>query len=151
MNEYLYRLYGHLGELLYIGVTDNIGSRFAAHRKTKPWWSDVASMSIEVYPSRPDVLAAESEAIRLEQPRYNQVHAEARDLQQVPRWQRRFRLEDFDGDWLKVVIANNILDWSSGYDGRTGCLQIHPDLFNALVRQVSEGIKHANRSRQRAQ
>lgn len=70
----LYRFYSDGGVLLYIGITDNLATRWNNHRRNKSWWDDVRSMTVEVYPSREALEAAEIEAIRTERPLYNIVH-----------------------------------------------------------------------------
>ena len=67
----LYRFYDDTGALLYVGITHNPGARFPQHEKDKPWWNEVRGISIEQYPTRDAVLAAEQRAIRVENPRYN--------------------------------------------------------------------------------
>lgn len=68
----LYRFYAADGALLYVGITSNPGARWKKHRDEKPWWHEVRGISMEPYPSRVDVLAAETLAIAVENPRYNQ-------------------------------------------------------------------------------
>lgn len=70
----LYRFYDAQGSLLYIGITLNPSQRWATHSKDKPWWSDVANITIEQHPDRASVLAAERAAILAEGPRHNVVH-----------------------------------------------------------------------------
>lgn len=76
----LYRLHDHDGELLYVGITDDLGRRWHDHAKDKPWWPEVASKSIEWLPSRRRALAAEATTIRAERPRYNVQHNKASAL-----------------------------------------------------------------------
>ena len=72
--EYLYRFYDKRGRLLYVGITNSPPSRFRQHGRDKEWWQEVSDIKIEPHPSREEVLAAESEAIRTEAPYYNTVH-----------------------------------------------------------------------------
>lgn len=72
----LYRLHNADGALLYVGITSTVTERMATHERTKPWWSEVASIDIEYFATRQAALAAERAAIVSEQPRYNLVHAE---------------------------------------------------------------------------
>ena len=68
----VYRLTGWWErDLLYIGVTKNIGARLAGHRRVQPWWPEVAAVSCEYFLTMPAAMAAEAEAIRSESPRYN--------------------------------------------------------------------------------
>ena len=70
----LYRFFDSDGALLYVGITVNLPARLSRHRDEKEWWVDVVRVSIEWFPDRDSVLAAEKAAIRSEQPRYNIQH-----------------------------------------------------------------------------
>lgn len=67
----LYRFYSEKGQLLYVGITNNPGNRFSQHQADKPWWHDVAGISVEKFDTRPDALAAEARAIHVENPLHN--------------------------------------------------------------------------------
>jgi predicted GIY-YIG superfamily endonuclease len=67
----LYRFYSDTGQLLYIGITNNPGHRFSQHQTSKPWWHEVAGISVERYNTRAAALAAERRAISVERPKYN--------------------------------------------------------------------------------
>jgi len=71
----LYRAFNAQGQLLYVGITMNPGSRFAQHSDEKPWWTDVADIRVEQFASRDEVLTAEREAIKSEQPLHNVAHS----------------------------------------------------------------------------
>lgn len=70
----LYRFYDHDDQLLYVGITMNPAQRWLDHRNQKPWWLDVAKITVDAYPDRAAVLAAEHEAIKVERPVYNIQH-----------------------------------------------------------------------------
>ena len=70
----VYRLWALSGQLLYVGCTGRLEDRLTEHRATKPWWPEVAAVSIEQHLSRDAALKAEATAIRLEEPTYNTVH-----------------------------------------------------------------------------
>lgn len=67
----LYRFFDATGNLLYVGITRQQKGRFNQHAATKEWWSEVASSTVEHFPTREDALRAEAEAIGTENPRYN--------------------------------------------------------------------------------
>ncbi len=67
----LYRFFDQDGLLLYVGITCNPGVRFNAHRLTKTWWGDVASITLEKFSTRAELVAAESAAIIAERPLHN--------------------------------------------------------------------------------
>jgi predicted GIY-YIG superfamily endonuclease len=71
----LYRFFGGDGELLYIGVTVHMGIRLTAHeRGRRQWWTAATRITLEHYPNRDSVLAAERAAIKAERPRWNVLH-----------------------------------------------------------------------------
>lgn len=69
----LYRFFAADGALLYVGITMDPSRRWNEHRSDKPWWSDVATVSVEKFPSRADVERAERDAIVSENPRHNRA------------------------------------------------------------------------------
>lgn len=68
--HYVYRLYSSDEELLYVGVTGNVASRFIGHHH-KPWWPEVNQWKITRAPNRITGLYLEAEAILTEHPRHN--------------------------------------------------------------------------------
>jgi predicted GIY-YIG superfamily endonuclease len=71
---HLYRFYDDSGNLLYVGITNNLESRFSQHQKDKPWYHQVSEIKTETYPTRDAALWVERNAIRLEKPIYNITH-----------------------------------------------------------------------------
>lgn len=67
----LYRFYGTDGALLYVGITNSIGSRFKDHAREKPWWFEVADCRVAFYADRASLARAEADSIAYEHPRYN--------------------------------------------------------------------------------
>jgi predicted GIY-YIG superfamily endonuclease len=70
----LYRFYNAGDELLYIGLTTNPGQRFTSHAHKKPWWTEVANITLEQHPDYPTLVIAEREAIQKEKPLHNVIH-----------------------------------------------------------------------------
>ena len=74
----IYRLYDEAGDLLYIGTTRRwLVDRLTQHRRTQPWWPEVASVSLERQRTPWDALDVERAAIKAERPRYNKRSAVA--------------------------------------------------------------------------
>lgn len=67
----LYRLYPQTGELLYVGITDHLKVRLAAHAKDKAWWPQVTRKTVAWYPTKPEAADAEARAIQEERPVHN--------------------------------------------------------------------------------
>ena len=69
----VYRFFNQAGDLLYIGSTGASYERFRGHERTQPWWTEVASVTIEHHATREDASIAEMKAILTEHPRYDIV------------------------------------------------------------------------------
>lgn len=67
----LYRLYDKNGVLLYAGIAVDPRNRWGQHARTKPWWPRVVVKEVEWHDTRIEALAAESVAIAVEKPLYN--------------------------------------------------------------------------------
>ena len=67
----VYRCYARDGRLLYIGSTHMYGLRMTGHASHSPWWSDVASITREIFPLLTEARAAEKLAIQSEKPEHN--------------------------------------------------------------------------------
>jgi hypothetical protein len=76
----LYRFYDADDRLLYIGISEKGPERWKAHRKDKPWWTDVARSTTEHYETRAEALEAERAAIIAEKPLHNVVHNRRRSV-----------------------------------------------------------------------
>jgi predicted GIY-YIG superfamily endonuclease len=72
----VYRCYGDDGQLLYVGETGDLGTRFASHAQ-KLWFTQVRGITLEWYLDELDALNAERRAIHVEHPKYNVVHRSA--------------------------------------------------------------------------
>jgi predicted GIY-YIG superfamily endonuclease len=75
-NNTLYRIYDADGALLYVGATTNPAARIDTHSRTQPWWPDAANIALEHFASWESLAEAETNAIRTEGPKYNQLHAD---------------------------------------------------------------------------
>jgi predicted GIY-YIG superfamily endonuclease len=74
MSEVLYRFWGKNKELLYIGISKSFGNRFNQHAHIAEWFAAAETVTIEHYPTRKSVEAAEKKAIRAERPLHNKAH-----------------------------------------------------------------------------
>jgi len=71
----LYRFFDAEGSLLYVGITNALLTRLSSHERTKPWWADVTTVTVEHYEDRDSVLLAETAAIVLEGPAHNAMRS----------------------------------------------------------------------------
>ncbi len=70
----LYRFFAADGFLLYIGITDQGPQRWARHATDKPWWWEVAAITLTHFVTRDEAVQAERQAIAIEHPAHNHVH-----------------------------------------------------------------------------
>jgi predicted GIY-YIG superfamily endonuclease len=69
----VYRFYNASHVLLYVGITENLGTRWKSHAKLKPWWPEVAERALVWHPNREAAATEESMAILNEGPLYNVI------------------------------------------------------------------------------
>jgi predicted GIY-YIG superfamily endonuclease len=67
----LYRLYDADHTLLYVGMAFDVAARMRTHAKRQPWWDEVVTTDVTWAASRAKADAAETIAITLERPKYN--------------------------------------------------------------------------------
>ena len=77
----LYRWYDEDDLLLYVGISDKLGSRTRGHAMGSSWMDFAVRSTIERYPSRPAALAIEEAAIKAEKPLFNFQHNQSPDAQ----------------------------------------------------------------------
>jgi hypothetical protein len=71
----LYRFYDKSQRLLYVGISLSAAQRASDHKATKPWWPEVATMTVErISDDRDEARKIERAAIEGERPKYNIVH-----------------------------------------------------------------------------
>lgn len=79
----VYRTYDAAGNLLYIGCSTDLFSRFLSHSKSfdpiSAWWPLLATWTATPYPSHAEALEAERLAILAEQPSFNRTSPTVRD------------------------------------------------------------------------
>ena len=67
----LYRFFDPAGVLLYVGISHRAVMRWGDHGRVRPWWPEVASITVEHFADRKAARAAEVKAIQTESPRHN--------------------------------------------------------------------------------
>lgn len=97
----VYRFYDADEQLLYVGVSSNLRTRWKEHEDNRPWWGDIARHDVTWFATRAKALAEESRAICEDSPRYNSqgiVRApESPHPTHTP--VRRFRMGD---EWIEL-------------------------------------------------
>jgi hypothetical protein len=71
----LYRFFDDDDQLLYIGKSIRVWSRFVSHQSTSEFFPEAAKVTLQRgFGSHDDLLDAEKSAIWVEQPRFNKLH-----------------------------------------------------------------------------
>lgn len=67
----LYRAFDATGQLLYVGISLRAPERMHQHQRDKPWWTEVACITLEHHATIKSAEQAETDAIVADKPRYN--------------------------------------------------------------------------------
>jgi predicted GIY-YIG superfamily endonuclease len=70
---YVYHFYDVQGNLLYVGITNNVRRRWDQHAADKPWWHLVARKEKVLYSTREEAEKVEAHQIRTHRPLYNRA------------------------------------------------------------------------------
>lgn len=70
MSNVVYRFFAVDGDLLYVGSTGRWPGRMGEHQSQRPWWGEVATVTLEHYASLDEARTAEARAIERERPAY---------------------------------------------------------------------------------
>lgn len=125
---YLYRCFDRDGQLLYVGVTDNVERRKREHAKDKFWWHDVARVTRMAFQRRIEALWAEWAVISTCGPIYNcsatipvvpNEHADEPDIR--PATQLR-PSSDVAGTLLKIKRAHP--NWANTMPSARSCAAV---------------------------
>jgi hypothetical protein len=117
MQEVLYRFFDSQGTLLYVGISRDWMSRLTQHQKHADFFSAVAGMTLERFPDRASVVAAELRAIRDENPLFNRA-----DNPNYRTWQTHFRevldmcVKKRKVDDTHGQIVHNLVTYAGAHD-----------------------------------
>lgn len=112
-NTALYRFYDSEHQLLYVGISNNLVSRFGQHSQIAEWHSRVTFSRVEHFETRAEALVAEKKAIQSEHPIFNKVH-------------------NFKNESSKKHIAR-IFDITSQFPD-----EYHPNLIKEILRLLDD-------------
>lgn len=69
----VYVAHNAAGEVIYVGITDNLFARMVQHSRDSAWWPHMARLTWEEWPDREAALRKESRLIKAWQPPYNKM------------------------------------------------------------------------------
>lgn len=84
MTTTVYHAHDRYGELLYVGISNNINERLTEHKSRSCWWPDTARITVMDFDSRSDAETAEAADIRALHPTRNRKQPNA-DIRTTPR------------------------------------------------------------------
>ena len=111
---FLYRHLDAQGKLLYVGISFSAIYRLCQHKQHSLWFKDIASVTIEKFPSRQEAAKMERKIIKEEKPPYNKIRSSAK-MGYSPDEERQ-RLEDLQDE----LIIQSTKKWVLGQWERLG-------------------------------
>jgi len=119
---FVYRAYCQCGDLLYVGLTNDLTLRLAGHHRDRsPWLTKAIRIDWEVYPTRADAARAERRQIRTLHPLFNTQDAVPRPPKTTPLpWPRAFTEAELDQRAIATYRGVSYLEWLwSDFDARS--------------------------------
>lgn len=87
----LYLLFDADDRLLYVGITFDPSQRFVTHKRTMPWWGQVARRDVRWFDTRSEAEAEEIATIQRADPPYNVEHSPTAAAKSAHRWTGHLR------------------------------------------------------------
>jgi hypothetical protein len=110
---FVYRAYCRCGDLLHVGMTNDLARRIAQHKRLKaPWTSKAVRLEWELYPTRYKAEIAERRQIQGLYPLYNTVDSMPRPPRSVDLpWPRSLTEDERDQRAIATYRGVAYLDW----------------------------------------
>lgn len=112
----LYRVFDAQDRLLYVGIAYSIFLRLAQHNDSAGWAHHAVKITLERFSGREAAVAAESEAIRTEDPVWNST---GRPVRRYLQWMAAYpnNPDDIDVDALIERVNNRLTSSKAGSTG----------------------------------
>lgn len=102
----LYRHFDSDGALLYVGISVHPTLRTYQHMHVSDWSDEIANITVERFDARSKALAAETEAIRVENPKYNIQ----KRLRRTEKWRDKLaRITETAAEKSRVDIVRGVV------------------------------------------
>lgn len=112
---YLYRAYCRCGDLLYVGIADDLFRRMAGHRRGGSRWEPhMARLEYEIYRTRAEAEGAEQAQIRTLHPLHNRTYSMRTGRPQRLPWPRAFTEDELHGCAVAAYRGVGYLAWVWG-------------------------------------
>lgn len=109
---YVYRAYCRCGDLLYVGVADDLFRRLHGHRRDgSPWEPDMVRLEYSIYRTRVEAERVERAEIRELHPLYNKTHAIPRARLAFLPWPRALSGDELDRCSIAAYRGTSYLGW----------------------------------------
>lgn len=133
--SFVYKAYDEDGDLLYVGLADNVLHRTAGHRDKRAEWLQFA-VRIEwaMYGSREDAAWVERRTIIDEQPDFNLAHNQRRIAAQQFGHRRLYPADA----WARLGVTVHEARSAEGLTQKT--LAVMADVDVALIRSLERGL-----------
>jgi len=143
----LYRHYDARKRLLYVGISLSAVSRLSQH-KDKTWFTEIARVTVENFPSREMALSAEAAAIKAERPLYNKAKTKSDDdcpiLSDLQRFWETKKYKHLTKkalpDGREITIMKRGGTSVARIDGKIGTDAFHAEYARAYLRSDSRLI-----------
>jgi len=109
---YVYRAYCKCGDVLYVGMTNDLFTRLAKHRRElAPWLSKVDRIEWDLYRHRAEAEVVERHTIREQAPLHNVTHARLVARPKPLPWPRFLTFEDQNRRAICAFRGEPFLPW----------------------------------------
>lgn len=125
----VYRFYDRMERLLYVGITSNLGARFAHHERKAVWWAQQYTVRIVWRDRRSEALDEERAAIRGESPRFNiagtRVKAARTERVHISPEVREAVAREVRGELARVRVPSRRVGELLGLSGQSVCHRLN--------------------------
>jgi excinuclease UvrABC nuclease subunit len=113
MKTQLYRHFDAEKKLLYVGISLSTFARLSQHKDHSPWFEQVMTVEIKHFETREEAMAAERNAIKTENPKFN--IAMKKTLVEIKKEEREFFAEKRRAIEEKESLINRYVDHRIAY------------------------------------
>lgn len=112
---YVYQAFCRCGDLLYVGITNDLFSRMTGHRRTRAEWEvKMAAIEWSFYAKRAAAEIVERHLIETSHPLYNRVHSRPRPRPRSLPLPRAFSDDELHQAAVAAYRGVSYMDWFWG-------------------------------------
>lgn len=132
-------VYKHIneeGEVIYVGITNNIPSRTGVHSRNSYWFEQVERIEIEWCPTREQAFSLEELEIKKHRPKYNVVHNAPVEIEGQP-YEGLVRSYDLSYRDVEAILA---LYATRSHKGASDVLCVTQPTFSIRMKKIQESL-----------